>query len=380
MVNMYTEILKIIEGGISKDKNKVISYSKVLADNLVKDGEEKFAKKITNIINKSDIHPVYLDDFLSSPLDQETRMSIVDIFMPKEDEELILPIYIEERLDEFILSIKERNKLSSLGIDVTSSLLLYGKPGTGKTSIAHLISYRTNLPLIVVRLDSLVSSLLGNTAKNIRKVFQYANSRPCILFLDEFDAIAKARDDQKELGELKRVINSLLQNIDEFNKDNILIAATNHHELLDPAIWRRFSQTLELLVPEADDISKLVKIYLKNIDYDFKGNYKKETFLSQVLLGLSAADIKTIIQNSIKKTVLSQQEVLKYNQLIYEIYLFKYHSLKDVEHAVKFLNNYGVQQRNIDKMLNISLRQVGEILNGKEYKGGKVHGKKKSTS
>lgn len=359
---MYTEILKIIEGGIAKDKNKVMSYSKVLAENLEKDGQQKFAKKIMDIINKSDIHPVYLDDFLSSPLDQETRMNIVDISMPSKGDELILPKYVEERLDEFILSIKERNKLNSLGIDVTSSLLLYGKPGTGKTSIAHLISYRANLPLIIVRLDSLVSSLLGNTAKNIRKVFQYANSRPCILFLDEFDAIAKARDDQKELGELKRVINSLLQNIDEFNKDNILIAATNHHELLDPAIWRRFSEKLELLTPEADNILKLVERFLRNIEYNFKGNHKKEVLLSQALLGLSAADIKTIIQNSIKKTVLSQQETLIYNQLIYEVYLFKYHSLKDVKEAVKFLNNYGVQQRNINKMLNISLRQVGEIL------------------
>jgi SpoVK/Ycf46/Vps4 family AAA+-type ATPase len=359
---MYTEILKIIEGGINKDKNKVISYSKVLAENLEKDGEKIFSKKIMDIINKSDVHPVYLDEFLSSPLDQETRMNIVDISIPNAKVELILPKYVEERLDEFILSIKERNKLSNLGIDVTSSLLLYGKPGTGKTSVAHLISYKTNLPLILVRLDSLVSSLLGNTSKNIRKVFQYANNRPCILFLDEFDAIAKARDDQKELGELKRVINSLLQNIDEFNKNNILIAATNHHEMLDPAIWRRFSETIELLPPDGDNILRIVEKFSKNIVYDFKGKNKKEKLLVEALAGLSAADIKTVIENSIKKTILAHEEVLSYNQLIYEIYLFKYHSLKDVKEAVKFLNRHGVQQRSINKLLDIPLGQVGKII------------------
>lgn len=359
---MYNEILKIIEGGLNKDRNKVISYSKLLADNLSKDGDEKFSNKINEILEKRALSPMYLDSFINSPVDQESRLSMIDVSIPNENVDLILPSYLEERIEEFVMTIKEQSKLNKLGIDVNSSLLLYGPPGTGKTSIAHLISYKTKLPLVVVRLDSLVSSLLGNTSKNIRRIFDFANSRPCILFLDEFDAIAKARDDSKELGELKRVINSLLQNIDEFNKNNILIAATNHHEMLDSAIWRRFPMRLEILPPQQNDIQLLLKKYLSKAKYDFKDNEKKIKMLSDALNGLSAADIKTICYNSIRKSVLSNLDEVKYNDFIYEIYMYINHSLKDVEDAVRYLKKYGVQQRSIYKILNIPFRQVGSIL------------------
>lgn len=359
---MYNEILKIIEGGLNKDRNKVISYGKLLADNLKKDGDEKFANKINEILEKKAVSPMYLDSFVNSPVDQESRLSMIDVSIPNENVDLILPSYLEERIEEFVMTIKEQSKLNKLGIDVNSSLLLYGPPGTGKTSIAHLISYKTKLPLVVVRLDSLVSSLLGNTSKNIRRIFDFANSRPCILFLDEFDAIAKARDDSKELGELKRVINSLLQNIDEFNKSNILIAATNHHEMLDSAIWRRFPMRLEILPPQKNDIQLLLKKYLSKTKYDFKDNEKKMKMLSEALNSLSAADIKTICYNSIRKSVLNNLDEVKYNDFIYEVYMYINHSLKDVEDAVRYLNKYGVQQRSIYKILNIPFRQVGSIL------------------
>ncbi|QEH69139.1 AAA family ATPase [Cellulosilyticum sp. WCF-2] len=359
---MYNEILKIIEGGINRDRNKVLSYSKLLVDNLKKDGEDKFANKIVDIINKKDVTPMYLDDFLVTPIDQETKMNIADIIMPNQEINLVLPSYLENIIEEFILSIKQRDKLNKIGVDSTTSLLLYGIPGTGKTSIAHLISYKTKLPLVIVRLDALVSSLLGNTAKNIRKVFEYANNRPCILFLDEFDAIAKARDDKKELGELKRVINSLLQNIDEFNKNNVLIAATNHHELLDAAIWRRFSMTVEVLPPDLQQTSVLIKQYLDSVEYDFRDNQKKLELSSEALLGLAAADVKSICMNTIKKTILREEDKVLYNNFIYEIYLYRKHSLKDIEDAVKFLHKYGVQQRSIFKLVGIPLRSVKTIL------------------
>ncbi|MBV3966614.1 ATP-binding protein, partial [Bacteroides fragilis] len=107
------------------------------------------------------------------------------------------------------------------GLNIRKSLLLYGAPGCGKTSIAHYISEKTGLPLVVSRLDAIVSSLLGSTAKNLSRIFSYVNSMPCILLLDEFDALAKARDDNHELGELKRVINSLLQNIDSMSPSTV---------------------------------------------------------------------------------------------------------------------------------------------------------------
>ena len=151
----------------------------------------------------------------------------------------------------------------------------------------------------MARLDTLISSLLGNTAKNIHKIFEYAKKQPCVLFLDEFDAIAKARDDQHELGELKRVVNSLLQNMDEYCQNGILVAATNHHELLDSAIWRRFQTVIEMPKPELSEIGKMINNLPDFIDISQikPGQWKK---VYDTLLGLSYSDIKNILNNMVK--------------------------------------------------------------------------------
>ena len=133
---------------------------------------------------------------------------------------------------------------------------------------------KTKLPLATARLDGLISSLLGSTAKNIRKIFDYASKQECVLFLDEFDVIAKVRDDKNEMGELKRVVNSLLQNIDMFSPDSIIIAATNHHELLDPAVWRRFNKVLLIDKPTVPEIQKFLKLLLEKNSNEITNNEK----------------------------------------------------------------------------------------------------------
>lgn len=238
---------------------------------------------------------VSLDSFASKPVDQESRMDIVDIKMPTSmEEKLIFDKFIEEEINDFIKTFEYRDMLKSKGIDVSNTLLLYGPPGCGKTSLAKYISYKTQLPLVTARFDSLLSSLLGNTAKNIRKIFDYASKRPCILFLDEFDVIAKVRDDKNELGELKRVVNSLLQNIDEFSEESILIAATNHHELLDLAIWRRFYKIIELDKPSKEQIKRLIVEYSQSFQVYFIENEKKMDYVIEAIRELSPADIKIL--------------------------------------------------------------------------------------
>ena len=239
--HMYTEIIKIIEGGMRREPVKVVQFARKLADIFDEEGNARLAKGIRKVIDSGASNILTMEQLTTTaPVDSETRMSIVDIFNPSENDfTIILPEIIERKVMDFIKIVENKDKIKSLGLPMQSSLLLYGIPGEGKTTIAKYISIQTKLPLVTARLDALISSLLGNTSKNIRKIFEYADSKPCILFLDEFDAIAKARDDEHEMGELKRVINSLLQNIDIFSQNNILIAATNHPELLDKAIWRR---------------------------------------------------------------------------------------------------------------------------------------------
>ena len=230
---MYTEIVKIIEGGMLGDKEKVANYATVLADNLEKEGEKSLSNKIRGVLTKRRRGLTSLDSFATKPVDSESRMEMVEITTPQIlKENIVLSRYIEEELDEFIECYKNRDNLMKVGIEITNSLLLYGPPGCGKTTVAQYISTVTGLPLVTARLDGLISSLLGSTAKNIRKIFDYASKRECILFLDEFDVIAKLRDDKNELGELKRVVNSLIQNIDTLNNDSILIYFFNFTMML----------------------------------------------------------------------------------------------------------------------------------------------------
>ncbi|MCY0977184.1 ATP-binding protein [Chryseobacterium wangxinyae] len=362
---MYTEILRIIEGGLNKDIKKINNYARILADKLEKDGDGKLAKLIINALDNKPSSMVSMDSLLSSPVDQESRMSIVDITMPiKNDGEVVLPPNIANKVNDYINLYSHQNELIKNGLEISNSLLLYGIPGGGKTTIAKYIAYKTGLPLITARFDAIVSSLLGNTSKNIRKIFEFADEKPCILFLDEFDAIAKARDDQYELGELKRVINSLLQNIDTFSKSNLLIAATNHPELLDKAIWRRFNTVIEVGLPNQNETERLVVNFIRGLDNDFLGDEKKLNRIIHNLEGKTPSFIKTLFNNILAQKIIRKKETLSYEDVLIEIFESNHKDFSN-EELIVFLNESGISQERITQIMNISIRQVRNNLKTK---------------
>jgi len=356
----YSEIGKIIEAGLDRDKEKVRRFAMLLAKKMREDGETRGSNRISSILEKRGTERATMDSLVPLPVDQESRMNIVDIDYDPYAEDLILPDSVRLKLQDFMDTIQYKKKMDDMGLDFSQSLLLYGYPGCGKTTAASYIASKMQLPLVTARLDTLISSLLGATAKNIHKIFEYAKRQPCVLFLDEFDAIAKARDDQYELGELKRVVNSLLQNIDDYCDDGILIAATNHQELLDNAIWRRFQSVVEMPRPGLHEIKQMMGLLPDFMDT----SYIKESQWGRVfqsMVGLSYSDIKRINNNLSKKAVLNDIFKLNMESIIVEVYLFKTHGDYKKEDLAMFMLRSGVPKKRVAAFTGFSRRRTDEL-------------------
>lgn len=165
-----------------------------------------------------------------------------------------------------------------------------------------------NLPFAVVRIESVISSYLGETAANLRKIFDFIDSTPMIVLFDEFDALAKERSDSGDHGELKRVVNTVLQMMDAYMGKSLLIAATNHEVILDEAIWRRFEEVLLFEMPDQNHIRKLLSVKLRGVRCEFSTD---DIDVAQLFNGMSHADLERILRRAIKDMILCGQEFLR---------------------------------------------------------------------
>jgi SpoVK/Ycf46/Vps4 family AAA+-type ATPase len=182
-------------------------------------------------------------------------------------QDLVLDGRVGEQLSSISNEFRHWQAIDRAGLPRRQRLLFYGPPGCGKTSAAEGLAAELGLPLMVVRLDSVVSSYLGETATNLQRLFDYAQSGSWVLFLDEFDALGKARDDPTEHGEIKRVINAFLQLLDRFQGSSILIAATNHERLLDSALWRRFDEVIQFSLPSVHQIRQILRLRFRSTSH-----------------------------------------------------------------------------------------------------------------
>ncbi|MEK4061316.1 ATP-binding protein [Paenibacillus sp. FSL H3-0321] len=203
-------------------------------------------------------------------------------------------------VDEFITIQGMKERFEAEDVPMSSKMVMFGPPGTGKTLTAFYIAHRLELPLVLVRLDTIIHSHLGETGSNVRKVFDYANAAPCVLFLDEFDVLGRMRDSGDEVKEMARVVNTLLQYLDEFHGESIFVAATNLEEELDPAVWRRFDTKMTYSLPTEEDRLQYIRLFV--------GSEPEAQELSrrmaELLAGCSLADIEQIVLKAKRKAII----------------------------------------------------------------------------
>lgn len=240
------------------------------------------------------------------PVDADSRLSLLKIIPnPSPARRLFFSKELAGQLNQFVAERKSSEKLLTAGILPPASLLFSGPPGVGKTRGAELVASKLELPLLTLDLSAMMSSYLGKTGQNIRVVLDYAKSFPSVLFLDEFDSIAKSRDSGEENGELRRLVNVLLQEINEWPIEGVLIAATNHPESLDYAIWRRFNHVVKFECPDKQVILEMLSDRI-----DGEKDATSLNVIAGMLGGFSHSEIDNLIANAVRRSVMNEKSVI----------------------------------------------------------------------
>lgn len=300
------------------------------------------------------------------PVDTDSRFNLVKVENP-----VILlndPTFSDEghrQLNQVLEERKVVDKLIDVGLSPCKTILFEGPPGVGKTMSSRWLAKELDLPLLILDLATVMSSFLGKTGNNIRAVLEYASSFPCVLLLDEFDAIAKRRDDDRELGELKRLVTVLLQALDDWPESSLLIAATNHSELLDPAIWRRFDLQIKFELPSNSMITNYLETYYPELN-------SISNLISDEFAGKSFSDIDRAIKIAKKESILKNKSIfdclpflnsLNNSNISIDLNV-NYESLSKNEKIslVPDLKSKGLSQRAIADLLKISRPTVKKAL------------------
>lgn len=247
------------------------------------------------------------------PKDKERNLPLLQIKEPvRRLEDVVLSDDNASLMDEILQEHHRSETLSSYGLHPVDRLLFCGPPGCGKTLTAEVLASELGLPLAIVRIDSVVSSFLGETAANLRQVFDFISSVPMVVLFDEFDALAKERADAAEHGELKRVVNAFLQMLDAYEGKSILVAATNHERILDQAIWRRFDEVMVFESPNLEQLRRLLSIKLSGLRREFD---IEDARIAGLFKGMSHADVERVLRRAAKDMVLAGKEFLSERHL-----------------------------------------------------------------
>lgn len=246
------------------------------------------------------------------PHDREDDWPLANVRHPRRYfGDLVLDERTLTRLSHLAKEVSRWSDLTAIGIPRRRRVMLYGPPGCGKTSAAEALAAEVGRPLVVVRLDAVVSSYLGETATNLHQLIHYAAESPFVVLFDEFDALGKLRGDPTEHGEIKRVVNAFLQMLDNYDGQSLVLAATNHEQLLDPAMWRRFDDVVEFPKPTVHQVRQLLRLRLRPIARQKLDIEKAASQLS----GLPHAAVEMTAHSAMRSAILDDRKQVRPDDL-----------------------------------------------------------------
>ncbi|MFQ5455252.1 MAG: AAA family ATPase [Nitrospirota bacterium] len=316
---MNSDLIKqLFHSFINKDNDSFLKAANEIIKNEERKKHRILVKELKEILNKnigiySYGYQKRLKEAIPIPRDIEKGFPLLEIKEFHLDWlDVILANEVVLALKKVIQEFDKSEILATYGIKPKQKLLFCGPPGTGKTLTAQLMSSLLGYPMAYIRFDAIISSYLGETATNLRKIFDFFEQGRWVVLFDEFDVIGKHRDDHYEHGEIKRVVNNFLQMLDNFMGDSLIIAATNHQHLLDPALWRRFDETLYFDIPDEKRRILIFEKYLRVITKDSSFDIKQ---LSKQTDGMTPAEIALICFESIKNSVLNDRDRVEIDDL-----------------------------------------------------------------
>ncbi|WP_419489309.1 AAA family ATPase [Chryseobacterium bernardetii] len=348
LLNSFVQLARIALTGRSQDVQLLVHR----ASKKFKVEYPEMSDELISLLKESPTRatPLRKNSETPLPVDIDSRLQLLKIENSHLDHAPIFNTKIESSISQVITERRKTKALFKHGLLPTKSLLFSGPPGVGKTMAAKWIANELNLPLLILDLTAVMSSFLGRTGNNIRFVLDYAKNTDCILLLDEVDAIAKKRDDNSEIGELKRLVNVLLQEIDDWPSTGLLIAATNHPDLLDPAIWRRFEMIVEFENPSSIQAAMLIQELITNQVEDAN---KWAKILSIFFKGKSFSEIERLITIARRSSAIKEIELEEELKKILLTENTLPHSQK-VELACELVENKILSQRQASELTGIS--------------------------
>ncbi len=309
------QIKALLRSYVEGDSEQFLTVSMQVAANAARKGQTRLAQELRDLIDEAKRKAVQPPVRPTVPLARPAG-ELADLFnasYPKTRlSEMVLTEAIRRSLERVLCEYRQQDKLRAHGLSARRKLLLVGPPGSGKTMTAAALAGELKLPLLAVRLDGLITKYMGETAAKLRQVFDAMAATRGVYLFDEFDAIGGDRARDNDVGEIRRVLNSFLHFLEADDSDSLILAATNHQEILDPALFRRFDDVIRYAPPNPAQVELLVRNRLNSFDL---GRVRWEK-VRRAASGLSFAEVARASSEAAKAAVLDDRAEIETDQLV----------------------------------------------------------------